>query len=277
MLAAVTDHGKVTAAAMANPSASGARRARSESLSTSVDRAAPDMRRTYTPWRSSDNASASQSAKIAGCLRADGKSPSACRHQFSPASTGHICALWTSGRFKFPGRSSSSPGNSATHAASCPRPTATTAFARTSRRCASCRRTTATPNMPARSAASTFRCRRTRRASWCAWCAARSSMSPSICAPVRRISDATPPSSFPPQAGIRSGFRIGFGHGLCTLEPHTEVVYKMTAPYQPDSERGIAWDDPDLAIAWPLGQRRAPSVRSRPAASAPRRSLPAYF
>lgn len=69
---------------------------------------------------------------------------------------------------------------------------------------------------------------------------------------------------------------VGFAHGLFTLEPDTEVLYKVSAYYDAAADRGLAHDDPDLAIAWPVPPERAilsPKDRAHPRL----RDLPALF
>jgi len=45
---------------------------------------------------------------------------------------------------------------------------------------------------------------------------------------------------------------IGFAHGFVTLEPDVEVAYKVSAPYSPDCDDGVIWNDPTIGINWPL-------------------------
>ena len=49
----------------------------------------------------------------------------------------------------------------------------------------------------------------------------------------------------------------GLLHGYCTLEPDTEVIYKVTAPWDRQAERGVIWNDPALAIPWPIAPSEA--------------------
>jgi dTDP-4-dehydrorhamnose 3,5-epimerase len=44
----------------------------------------------------------------------------------------------------------------------------------------------------------------------------------------------------------------GFAHGFCTLEPDTHVQYKVDVPYAPQFDSGIIWNDPQIAVSWPV-------------------------
>jgi dTDP-4-dehydrorhamnose 3,5-epimerase len=44
----------------------------------------------------------------------------------------------------------------------------------------------------------------------------------------------------------------GFGHGFCVLSDSADVIYRLSSYYDPELESGIAWDDPEIAVHWPI-------------------------
>ena len=69
---------------------------------------------------------------------------------------------------------------------------------------------------------------------------------------------------------------VGFAHGFCTLEPDTEVLYKVTDFYAPECDRGIAWDDPALGIDWRIEPGSA-ILSDKDRRHSPLANLPTYF
>ncbi len=45
---------------------------------------------------------------------------------------------------------------------------------------------------------------------------------------------------------------VGFGHGFCVLSDEADVAYKLSSYYDPETEAGFAWDDPEVGIEWPI-------------------------
>ncbi len=68
----------------------------------------------------------------------------------------------------------------------------------------------------------------------------------------------------------------GFAHGYCSLEPDTEVFYKVSDYYSPEHDRGLLWNDPALGIEWPVPAEAA-LVSERDRHHPPLAALPHYF
>jgi dTDP-4-dehydrorhamnose 3,5-epimerase len=68
----------------------------------------------------------------------------------------------------------------------------------------------------------------------------------------------------------------GFAHGFCTLEPNTEVLYKVSNYYSAAHDLGVAWNDPELAIKWPASVSQA-FLSDKDSTLPAFNSLPSYF
>ena len=76
------------------------------------------------------------------------------------------------------------------------------------------------------------------------------------------------------RAPERKPTRSGPGSPLCTLEADTEVIYKVTNYCAPDYDHGLLWNDPALAIDWPVSE---PLLSEKDRDHPPLGELPEYF
>lgn len=67
---------------------------------------------------------------------------------------------------------------------------------------------------------------------------------------------------------------VGFAHGFCVLSDQADVLYKCTSFYDGQTERGLAWNDPAVGVAWPVND---PVLSDRDQAQPMLQELPAYF
>lgn len=57
---------------------------------------------------------------------------------------------------------------------------------------------------------------------------------------------------------------VGFGHGFCTLEANSVISYRVTNYYSAENDKGVAWDDPEIGVAWPpIADRDTLSAKDR--------------
>lgn len=68
----------------------------------------------------------------------------------------------------------------------------------------------------------------------------------------------------------------GFAHGFCTLQPNTEIAYKVTDFYAPAEDGGVHWQDEDIAVDWPVTPQEA-TLSDKDKALPRLRDLPPLF
>lgn len=79
-----------------------------------------------------------------------------------------------------------------------------------------------------------------------------------------------------PEEGNQLWIPVGFGHAFCTLLPNSVINYRVTSYYSSEHDKGVAWNDPEIAIEWP--DIVDPSLLSAKDLSQPSLAeLPPYF